>query len=192
MHLSVIDDDAHVAGIRAGERTLFHTFHDTLQDSGHETQVDSTTHNGVDEDELSTPLQVDLFLALDVHLELLTVDLERGWIRHSLCIGLHDQVNLTKLTGTTRLFLMTVVGTCHLCDGLTIGNLWLQVLDIDLLIVLHTPFQGTQVELSLSVNDDLTELLRLLYHPCGILLTHLRQGSHHLLRITLVDGLHGT
>ena len=48
------------------------------------------------------------------------------------------------------------------------------------------------MELTLSVNNDLAELLRLLDNPCGIFLTHLGKGSHHLLSLTLVQSLHGT
>ena len=86
---------------------------------------------------------------------------------------------------------MTIVGTCHLRDGLTIRNLGLDILNLDLLVVLHTPFQGAQVELSLTMNDDLAKLFRLLYNPCGVFLTHLGQGHHHLLGLGLVDGLDG-
>ena len=99
---------------------------------------------------------------------------------------------LTELTCTTRLLLMTIIGTGHLGDRLTIRNLRLNILNLDLLVVLHTPLQSTQVELTLTMNDDLAQLLRLLNHPCGILLAHLLQGSHHLLGLSLVDSLDGT
>ena len=101
-------------------------------------------------------------------------------------------MNLTKLTCTTRLLLVTIVGTSHLSDSLTIRNLWLDILDLDLLVVLHTPLQGTQVELTLTMNDNLAQLLRLLNNPCRILLTHLLQSGHHLLGLALVNGLDGT
>ena len=48
------------------------------------------------------------------------------------------------------------------------------------------------MELTLSVNDDLAQLLRLLNNPCRIFLTHLLQGSHHFLGLSLVDSLDGT
>ena len=100
-------------------------------------------------------------------------------------------MHLTELTRTARLLLVAIVGTSHLRDGLTIGNLRLLVFNLDLLVVLHAPLEGAQVEFALSVDDDLAELLRLLNDPRGILLTHLVQGGHHLLRLALVNGLDG-
>ena len=47
------------------------------------------------------------------------------------------------------------------------------------------------MELTLSVHDDLAQLLALLYSPCGILLPHTLQSIHHLLCLSLVDGLDG-
>ena len=48
------------------------------------------------------------------------------------------------------------------------------------------------MELTLSVHDDLAQLLALLYSPCGILLPHTLQSIHHLLCLSLVDGLDST
>ncbi len=191
MHLTIVDDDADITGIRAGQRALFHTFHYTLQDSGHEACIDSTANYGVDEDQFAAPFQVFLFLRLDVHLEFLAIDGERGGVGHPLGIGLYNQVHLAELAGTARLLLVAIVGTCHLRDGLTIGNLRLDILDFNLLVVLHPPLQRTQVELALSVDNNLAQFLRLLNHPCGILLTHLGQGHHHLLGLGFVYGLDG-
>ena len=101
-------------------------------------------------------------------------------------------MNLTKLTSTTRLLLVTIVGTGHLRDGFTIWDLRFLIINLDLLIVLHTPLQGAQVELTLTMNDDLAQLLRLLNDPCGIFLAHLLEGCHHLFSLSLVDGLDGT
>ena len=75
MHLSVVNDDANVASVATCERSLLHAAHDTLEDSWHETCVDSTTDNAVDEDNLSAPFEIDFFLALNVNLELLTAKL---------------------------------------------------------------------------------------------------------------------
>ena len=47
------------------------------------------------------------------------------------------------------------------------------------------------MELSLAVYNDLAQLLRLLHLPRGILLAHLLQRIHHLLRLALVDRTDG-
>ena len=191
MHLAIIDDHAHVAGVATRQRTVLHAVHDTLEDGGHEACVGGTTYHGVDEDELAAPLQVHFFAALDVHLELLAVDVERRRIGHALGVWLHNQVDLTKLSGTTRLLLVAIVGAREFRDGLTIRDARLLKLHGEFLVVLHTPLQRAQVEFSLSVNDRLAQFLALLHHPCRVLLAHLEQGCHHLLRIALVDGLDG-
>ena len=100
-------------------------------------------------------------------------------------------MNLSKLSGTSRLLLMTIVGTGCLGDGLTIRNLGFFKLNLNLLVVLQTPLQGAKVELSLTMNDGLTELFRLLNNPCRIFLTHLQQGCHEFLHLSLVDRLDG-
>ena len=192
VHLSVIDDDADVAGIRTGERSLLHTGHHTLEDGGHETGIDGTTHHGVEEHQFSTPFEVNFLSRLDVHAELLSAELIHRGIGHTLGIGLHNEVHLTELAGTARLLLVTIVGTGSLGDSLTIWNLRFLVVNLDFLVVLHAPFQCAQVELTLSVDDNLAEFLRLLHHPRRVFLAHLGQCSHHLLRLTLVHGLHGT
>ena len=58
--------------------------------------------------------------------------------------------------------------------------------------VLKTPFQRTEVELTLAMNENLTKFLRLLNNPSGILQTHTGQSRHHLLGLLLVDGADGT
>ena len=74
MHLAIIYDNADVAGVRTCQRSMLHTIHDTLQDSWHETGIDSSTNHRVEEYQLATPLQGNFFAALDVHLELLTIE----------------------------------------------------------------------------------------------------------------------
>ncbi len=54
---------------------------------------------------------------------------------------------------------MTIVGTRSLGDGLAIRNLGLDILDLYLLIVLDTPLEGAQVELTLTADDGLLQLL---------------------------------
>ena len=87
---------------------------------------------------------------------------------------------------------MTVISTSGLGDGLTIRNLGLLKVDHHLIIVLNAPLEGTEMELTLTVEDYLTELLGLLDNECGILLTHTVNDGHHLLHIGLVYRLEST
>ena len=192
MHLSVIDDDANVAGIASGQRTLLHALHDTFKDCRHEAGIDGSTHYRVDEDELAAPFQVDFLATLDVHLELLTAELIDRRLGHTLGIRLHDEVNLTKLACSTRLFLVTIVGTRHLGDGFAVWYARLLILHLYLFVVLKTPFQCAQMELALSVYDSLMKLLRLLHNPCRVFLAHLHERSHELLHLSLVHRTYGT
>ena len=84
---------------------------------------------------------------------------------------------------------MTVVGTSLLGDGLTIWNLRLTILNLYLLVVLKSPLQRAQVELTLTMDDGLSQFLRLLNNPCRVFLPHLGEGSHKLLHLLLVDSL---
>ena len=116
MHLTVINDDADVAGIRTRERTLLHLAHDTLQNSGHEAGIDGTADDAVDEHQLAAPFQVDNLFALGVDAELLTteaIDLADGL---TVGIGLDDEVHLAELTGTAGLLLVAIVGAGSLRD----------------------------------------------------------------------------
>ncbi len=56
----------------------------------------------------------------------------------------------TKLTCTTALLLVTIVGTCCLGDGLTIRYARLLKHDRELIVVLHTPLESAQMELALT------------------------------------------
>ena len=140
MHLSVIDDDAHVAGIAASERSAFHSLHDTFQNSWHETGVDGTADNRVEEDELSAPFEVDLFTSFDVHAVFLSAELEHGRIWHAFSIRLDDEVYLAKLSCATRLLLVTIVGTGRLGDSLAVRDFWLVEFHLYLLVVFESPF----------------------------------------------------
>ena len=101
-------------------------------------------------------------------------------------------MHFTELTGTTRLLLMTIIGSSALGYGLTIRNLRLVKFHRNLLVVLKTPFKRAQMELSLSMNDSLLQLLALLNNPCRIFLTHFKHCSHELFCICRVYGLNGT
>ena len=57
MHLAIINDNSHIAGIAACQRTVLDTVHNTLEDSRHETCINGTTYHRVEEYQLTTPLQ---------------------------------------------------------------------------------------------------------------------------------------
>ena len=48
------------------------------------------------------------------------------------------------------------------------------------------------MELSLTMNDGLAQLLALFYHPCRIFLTHLEQGDHEFLHILGISSTDST
>ena len=87
---------------------------------------------------------------------------------------------------------MTIISAGGLGDGLTIRNLGLLKVDHHLIIVLNAPLEGTEMELTLAVEDYLAELLGLLDNESGILLTHTVNNGHHLLHIGLIYGLKST
>ena len=101
-------------------------------------------------------------------------------------------MNLTELTGTTRLLLVTVVGTCSLSNSLTIWNLRFVEYNLNLFVVLKTPLQSTQVELTLTLHDGLLQFLALFQNPCRIFLTHLLDSSNEFFCICLVLSTNGT
>ena len=101
-------------------------------------------------------------------------------------------MNLAELTCTTRLLLVTILGTRHLCDGLAIRDACRLKLDSQLLVVLQSPLQCAEVEFALTAYDGLTKLLALLHHPCGVFLMHTEEGCHKLLCLCCVLSLDGT
>ena len=98
----------------------------------------------------------------------------------------------TKLTCTTRLFFMAIVCTSRLRNSFTIRDSRLFILDLQFFIIFQTPLQRTQVELTLSVNNSLTQLFGLLYHPSRIFLTHAVKDNHHFFRIGFIQRLDST
>ena len=101
-------------------------------------------------------------------------------------------MNFTKLTSSSRLFLVAIIGTSSFCNSFTIWNLRFIELYLKLFIVFQTPFQGTQVEFTLTMNQNLFQLFRLFYYPSRIFLTHAVQYSHHLFCISFIDRLNST
>ena len=87
---------------------------------------------------------------------------------------------------------MTIVGTSLLGNGLTIWDARLLEDYIKLFVVLQTPLQCTEVELTLASYDHLAQLLALIHNPCRVFLAHLEKSSHQLLCILGIDSLDGT
>ncbi len=176
----------------AGERALLHAVHETLDDSGDEAGVNSTTHDAVAHHELAAPRQGYLLSVAHVHLEFLVAETIGVGHGHALGIGLDDEMNLAKLACTARLLFVAIVGTGSLGDCLAIRYLGLLEDDGELVVVLDTPLEGAQVELALTREDGLLELLALLDNPCGILLVHAGEDGHEFLGVALGDGTDGT
>ena len=151
---------------------MLHTAHHTLQNRWHKARINSSSNNRVDEDELAAPLQRNLFLAFHGNADFLIAKLVERWVGHTVAIGFHYEVYLTKLTSSAALLLMAIVGACSLRDGFTIGDALLVKLNWNLVKIFQTPFQRTEVEFALSVNQNLAQFLRLFNHPCRVFLTH--------------------
>ena len=95
-------------------------------------------------------------------------------------------MNFTELSCTTWLFLMSIVGTSSLSNSFSVRNLWFHELHCKFFIIFKTPFQCTQMELTLTMNKNLLQFLRLFNNPCRVFLTHAVKDSHHLFSISLV------
>src|SRR5690554_6304725 len=150
MHLTVVNDHPHITCIGSGEWTLLHACHDSFHDGRQEACVDGATHDAVHEYQLATPLQLNHLRVAVLDLELLTVeaiDLLHG---HTFGIGFNDEVYLTELAGTTRLFLVAIIGAGSLGDSLAVRYLRLYKFNLNLIVVLEAPFQCTQVKLTLA------------------------------------------
>ena len=159
MHLTIVNNDTHVTSIRTRQRTLLHTRHNTFHNSRQEACIDRTTDNTVDKHQFTTPFQWYLFRTSHGNLKFLSIELIRIGHRHTFFIRFYNQVNFTKLTGTTGLFLMTIVSASGFCNRFTIRNLRFFVLHRKFFVVFQTPFQCTKMEFSLSVYQSLLQLL---------------------------------
>ena len=192
MHLAVVDHYADVACVGAGEGTLLHAVHEALDDGGDEAGVDGAAYDAVIDHELAAPLQGYLLLVADIELELLAAELVGVGLGHAFGIRLDDEVPLAELAGAAGLFLVAVVGACGLGDGLAVWNLGLVELDRELVVVLDSPLEGSEVELALALDKHLLEFLALLPDPGGVLLVHAGENDGKLLGVGLVDRLDGT
>ena len=100
-------------------------------------------------------------------------------------------MHFTELSGTARLFLVSIVGAGGLGERFAVGNALFGELHFDFVDVFENPLQRAEVELALPVHENLAQLLALFHHPCGIFLTQAREGGHHLFCVGFVDGTDG-
>jgi len=98
-------------------------------------------------------------------------------------------MHLTKLTSTTRLLLVAVVGLSYLCNCLAIWNLWCEVLDFELVIVSQAALNDIEVMLTLTLNDGLLQLLRVLNQDSWVLILNIVQQLAELLLVALLLSL---
>ena len=78
-------------------------------------------------DDQVIPIQINYLSITNIHLILLSAETVGIRSRHTLVIRLDNQVNLSELTCTTGLFLMTVIRTGRFRNRLTIRDLRLQI-----------------------------------------------------------------
>ena len=191
VHLTVVDVDADVAGVGTGQRAFLHLGLDTLEDGGHETDVDGTADDAVVELQLAAPLEVDDFLALEVEHGVLAVDLEVLWSFLALDVGTDEQVDFAELACAAGLLLVTVLGRCDLGDGLTVRHLRSVKFDIELELVVDSPLDVVDVLLAHTGKDGLAEFLGVFHADGGILCGDLVEGVADLGLVVLVEGLDG-
>ena len=191
VHLTVIDIDPDVTGIGTGKRTFCHLVVDTLEDGGHETEIDGATDDAVDELEFSTPLQIIGLLGLDVQDSLLAIDHELVAGGLTLDVRADEEMDLTELAGSTRLLLVAVLGIGDLGNGLAIRHLRSEELDVLLELVGHSPLHEVDSLLALSAEDGLAQLLGILNIDGRILGSDLVKSLANLCFVILVDGLDG-
>ena len=87
---------------------------------------------------------------------------------------------------------MAIVCSRCLGDSLAIRNLRLHEFDGEFVVVLYTPFEGAEVEFTLTLDNHLLKLFALFPDPCRILLMHTGEDYRKLLGIRLGYRFHGT
>ena len=78
-------------------------------------------------------------------------------------------MNLSELTCTTGLLLVTILGGSNLGNGLTIWNLRREELYLNLELILETPFDHVYMLLSLTTQNSLFQFLRVFHNDCRVL-----------------------
>ena len=189
MHLSIVDVDPDVTGIGAGQRSFRHLLVDTLQDSGHELEIDGSADNAVVELELAAPLEVLHIAGLDSEDFVLSVDLELGWPCLAFYVRAYDEGNLAELSCAAGLLLVAVAcGRC-LRDSLPVGNLRLEELGAELVFVCQSPLHEVDLLLAHAGQDRLAALIVVTYRQGRILGGNLVESLADLRVVVLVGSL---
>ena len=192
MHLTIVYDDAYIACVRACQRSLLHSVHNTFEYGGHKACIDGAAHDGVDEDEFAAPLEVNLLCIAYGYLILLSVEFIYLFGRDIFHIWLYDDVNLTELSCSARLFLVAIVGTCCLGDGLAVRYAGFAEVYHHLVEVFYSPFESAEVKFALSRQYRLAKLFRPLYDPRRVFGVHTVEYFAELFVFALVLGFDGT
>ncbi len=140
MHFAVVYAYTNIASIRTSERTLFHAIHKTFYDGRDETCINSTPYNAIANDQFTTPSQRNFLSVAYIHLEFLITETVCVGSRHSFCIRFYDEMNFAKLSCASRLFFMTVIGSCRFCNSFAIRYFRFFKNNGKLIVVFHTPF----------------------------------------------------
>ena len=100
-------------------------------------------------------------------------------------------MNLAELSRTARLFLVAVVGLRNLRDGLAVGYLRREILDIHLVLRREAALQDIEMVLALTLYDGLLQLLRVLDQNRRVLILGIVEQLAQLLLVALLLGLDG-
>ncbi len=189
MHLTVVYIYADVTCVGTGERAFLHLGLDTLEDSGHEAQVDGTADDAVVELEFAAPFEVGDVLCLEVEDNILAVNLEVVGCFLAFYVRADEQMDLTELAGAAGLLLVTVLCGCNLGDGLTVRHLGSVEFDVLLELVVYSPLHIVDVLFAHTGKDGLTEFLGVFHGDGGILCGNPVEGVANLGFVVLVNSL---
>ena len=181
MHFPVVNINCDIAGIRTGKRTFFNLFHDALHNGRHETCINGTTYHAVVEHHFPAPWQNVLFLI---------PDREFGRNRHVFGIGLYHHVHLPELTGTARLFLVTVHRFCGFGNGFAVSNLGVNIINGNFIQGFDMPFNDIKVKLALPFNNKLFQFLGIAYQQSLVDLMHFIQQTAKFFVVRLIFSFH--
>ena len=140
MHFPVIDTNSDIAGVRTSERPLFHTIHQSFDNSRNKPSVDSTSNNTVTNHQFSSPFKIYRLGIAYIHTEFLVVEFVSVGCWHSVIIGLYDEMYFSKLSGSTRLFFVTIIRPRRFSNCFPIGYARLYEFNGKFIVILNTPF----------------------------------------------------
>ncbi len=111
------------------------------------------------------------------------------WFR-TFFIRLDNQVHLAKLSGTTRLFFMPVVGLCRLGNCFAVRHLRHNVVNIDFVHIVEEPFQHVHVVFAHTVNQQLLQFFGVFNNISWVFKLDFTQYFTHFFIIRFVFGFH--